>query len=459
MTGESAVRKTSVLLVDDDASTRASLSRNLVDLGCEVRSGGSAAEGRALLERATSDLSFIDLHLPDGTGDVIVRQALLSGRTQRAYCMMGRGTSRNVRNVVHAMRSGCMDVLEKPFDEEQVRALIHAWKIVGLGDLSDWRRRYAPSLIGEDAQLLEVLQVLRSVARTDSTVFITGESGTGKELAARAVHDASSRRDGPFVALNCAAIPDTLVEAELFGHARGAFTGAAGVREGRIAAAHGGTLFLDEVGDMPLAAQAKLLRVLQERCITPLGSDRPVSVDVRVVAATNRDLEVMVEASTFRRDLFFRLSVIPVFMPPLRERVGDIYELARFFLHQTNLRTGGNVCGFDPSAIDALCGHAWPGNIRELVNVIERAVVLKVEGQLQARDLRLSGKSRLTPPPGRISRPPELVDLNLQTAIEGTERRLIEQALAKTKGNRTEAAALLGLNRTTLVEKLRKHKG
>jgi two-component system response regulator HydG len=307
---------------------------------------------------------------------------------------------------------------------------------------------------------------VHNVADTNCTVLISGESGTGKELVARALHAASGRRDKPFVAINCAAIPDTLIEAELFGHARGAFTSADGRRDGLILSAHGGTLFLDEIGEMPAAAQAKLLRVLQDHTVTPVGSDRPVPVNVRIVAATNRDLEAAVEDGSFRGDLYFRLSVIPIDLPSLRERPGDVMPLARHFLDRYRRELKRAVTGFEPDAEEALRAYSWPGNVRELANTIERAVALHASGCLTAADLRLGGKSgRRTPsssasmhalPP---SPPPALRpegNLNLRDAIDHIERQYIHQALERTGGNRSEAAALLGLNRSTLLEKIRK---
>jgi transcriptional regulator with PAS, ATPase and Fis domain len=342
--------------------------------------------------------------------------------------------------------------------------------------VAEWRRRYAADMVGDDPAFLHVLQVLRSVADTHSTVLVTGETGTGKELVASAIHKASRRAEKPFVALNCAAIPDSLIESELFGHTRGAFTGAVAAREGRLLAAHGGTLFLDEIGDMPLAAQAKLLRVLQDKQVTPLGADRGVPVDVRIVAATHRDLEDMVEQGTFRRDLFFRLSVIRVELPALRERQDDIGALARHFLVQTAASVGRTVSELADDAVALLAEHSWPGNVRELANVMERAVVLKHDdGPIEAADITIATKRRfgkgtgsvraVQPAPVAVPSPPvadgsgDGEGLNLRSAVDNVEQRLIRIALERTAGNRTEAAALLGLNRTTLVEKLRKISG
>ncbi len=332
--------------------------------------------------------------------------------------------------------------------------------------IAEWRRRYASDMVGDDPTFMHVLEVLRSVAETNSTVLVTGETGTGKELVASALHKGSRRADKPFVALNCAAIPDSLIESELFGHTRGAFTGAVAAREGRLLAANGGTLFLDEIGDMPLAAQAKLLRVLQDKTVTALGADRGVPVDVRIVAATHRDLEEMVELGTFRRDLFFRLSVIRVDLPALRERCEDIPALARHFVIQSSAAIGRSVSELSDEAAQVLCAHAWPGNVRELANTMERAVVLKHDdGPLLAQDITLAtrrvvrGSATMRAPLAAVAAPAAndtAEGLNLKSAVDNVEQRLIRIALERTSGNRTEAAALLGLNRTTLVEKLRK---
>ena len=318
-----------------------------------------------------------------------------------------------------------------------------------------WRARCAADIIGRDERLLVALQAVRRVADTSCTVLITGESGTGKELFARALHRSSRRSQGPFVALNCAAIPETMVEDELFGHTRGAFTGAHQDRIGRVAAADGGTLFLDEIGDMPLLAQAKLLRLLQEHVIIPVGADTPVAVDLRIVAATNQPLDRRVADGHFRRDLLFRLDDIPIDLPPLRERGADILELAEFYLADAVRRHGRPPTGLTQAAERLLSSHDWPGNVRELAQVVERWVLLCGRGPVRAADLRLRGA---TDAGTRLSAVPLAQGLDLRTAMDQLERELIEHALQRTDGNRTEAALLLGVNRTTLVQKIRKHK-
>lgn len=446
----------SVLLVDDEAPLRRALERFLKREGHKVRSAGSVQEGRTVLEKHSVDIAFVDFRLPDGTGAELIKWAVDKHRVGAAYCMTGFA---NCGTVVEVMQAGSIDVLEKPFEVQHLADLLAKLRVnqgVDAEELSRWRQRCASDILGDDPALLESLKILRSVSDTDCTVLITGESGTGKELAARAVHQGSQRAENPFIALNCAAIPESMIEAELFGHAKGAFTGATASRSGRIAAADSGTLFLDEIGDMPLAAQAKLLRVLQDRTITPVGADLPVAVDVRIVAATNRDLEAMVAEGTFRADLYFRLTVIPVHLPPLRERGDDIVALAKTFVEGANTRNRRQVTGIDVSAEKVLRTHNWQGNVRELYHLIERSVLLKGQGSLRAQDLGLR-------PTGRGRRSTASQSLNLETsldlrkAIDSVERQLIDEALERTGGNRTEAAALLGLNRTTLVEKIRKH--
>jgi len=315
-----------------------------------------------------------------------------------------------------------------------------------------WRSRVAPEIVGSSPALEFCLQLIERCADTDSTVLITGESGTGKELLARAVHRGSNRSERPFVAVNCAALPESLVETELFGHAKGAYTGANNARSGRMLAAQGGTLFLDEVGDLPLTAQSKLLRALQEREVTPVGSDTPLSCDIRVVAATHRDLRAMVDAGEFRLDLYYRLNVIRVHAAPLRERPEDVVPLAEHFIEMFNAKAGRSVQGITPDTAAVLSSHPWPGNVRELSNAIERAVVLSSSSMLESTALGLETvRSGRKPAADSGSE-----ELDLRTAIKKVEGRMIARALEKSGGNRTEAAAILGLNRTTLVEKLRK---
>jgi transcriptional regulator with PAS, ATPase and Fis domain len=322
-----------------------------------------------------------------------------------------------------------------------------------------WRNRTAPWLLGDAPAMVPVFAVLSQIADTNCTVLITGESGTGKELIAKSIVAGSPRARQPFVAVNCAAIPAGLVESELFGHAKGAFTGATANRSGRFAQADGGTIFLDEVGDMELNAQAKLLRLIQEGEILPVGGDGPQIVDVRILAATNRNLEHDVAEGSFRADLFWRLNVIPIELPPLRERKSDIPILCEQFIKRANDHHRRSVTGIDAEALGTLQRHAWPGNIRELENLIERLVIMKGSGTLTFNDL--PPNLRMARDTGTHRRPGSLPELpprgtDLRSMLEAVEDQMIAEALERTGGNKNKAAELLGLNRTTLVEKLRR---
>lgn len=358
-------------------------------------------------------------------------------------------------------------------------------------DLSGWRKQFAPDLVGESPRFAEALQNLQRVASSDATIVFCGETGTGKDLFARALHRASLRRNKPFIPVNCAAFQDSLLETELFGHVKGAFTGASQARAGRFLAASGGTLFLDEVGELTSAAQAKLLRVLEDRVVTPVGSDTGVPIDVRVVAATHRRLEDMVRDGSFRADLYYRLTVVPIELPALRERGDDIDRIVDVCVERVCERLGKSVEGIDREARGALRAYSWPGNVRELCHCIERTVLLAGDGPITAADLKLPALAQK--PPSYVGASQEAIanggassarailsealdlraslskrgvalsaageseSLDLRSAVESLEKHLINQALDVAGGNRTEAAALLGLNRTTLVEKLRKY--
>jgi transcriptional regulator with PAS, ATPase and Fis domain len=316
-----------------------------------------------------------------------------------------------------------------------------------------------PSLIGEHPLIQKINQLVKKVATTDATILIMGESGTGKELVARAIHAHSPRADRPFIPVNCGAIPAELLESEMFGHERGAFTGAVGQRAGMFQLANGGTIFLDEVGEMSATLQVKLLRVLQDREVRPVGADRVLKVDVRVIAASNKELAAEVETGNFREDLFYRLQVIPIIMPPLRERRSDIPLLIRHFLEKHNRkRPGPRAAEIAEEAMVHLWEYDWPGNVRELENLLERLVILSEEGRIGVEHLPPSIRSFISEK--KIPRPTlgeEGLDLN--TAVEEFENRLIEEALRRTKGNKQAAARLLGLKRTTLVAKLRRRRG
>jgi transcriptional regulator with PAS, ATPase and Fis domain len=321
------------------------------------------------------------------------------------------------------------------------------------------RRQVYKSIIGESKPMLVIYELIEKVAETDSTVLIQGESGTGKELVARAIHDLSNRRNRNYVPVNCGAIPDDLMESELFGHVKGAFTGAVSNRIGRFEMADQGTLFLDEIGDMKVHLQVKLLRILQSRELEAVGAVRSKKIDVRIIAATNQNLEQQVEEKKFREDLYYRLSVIPIFIPPLRDRKDDIPLLLNSFREKFNKEKKRNVTGFDKEVLVILCNFKWPGNVRELENFVERQVIIKGSGTITFYDLPEKYKDKIpssSPMRGAETLPHGGIDLN--KIMDELENKLIEQALSKAGGNKKEAAALLCLKRTTLIEKLKKKK-
>jgi DNA-binding NtrC family response regulator len=370
-----------------------------------------------------------------------------------------------IDNVITALRHGASDFLQKPFtgaqlDDALVRACtrrpLRAAMAQKIEPIEHWRCENAPRFLGTHPKILDMLKMMRRVADTSASVLITGESGTGKELVARALHTASDRRLNPLVTLNCAAIPEALIESELFGHVRGAFTGATEARRGHFVAAHTGSIFLDEVGDLPLAMQTKLLRVLQEKEVVPVGQSRTISIDTRIIAATNVDLEQAVADGNFREDLYYRLNVIPIEVPALRDHRSDIRSLVGSFIERHNKRLGRSVSRIDADVLDCLEQHDWPGNVRELENTVERMVVLKGDGELKVSDLPESLRrvsARVTVP---VTKEMPADGVKLRDAVESFERNLIEQALARTGGNKAKAARLLNVSRTTLVEKVKR---
>ncbi|MCX5738666.1 MAG: sigma-54 dependent transcriptional regulator, partial [Proteobacteria bacterium] len=364
-----------------------------------------------------------------------------------------------IESAVEAMRRGAFDFLQKPFDLEQLevrvaKALEHGRLLREVTHLRAERvARYAPAnIVGTSPALQNALGLVRKVASSRATALVTGETGTGKELVAGMIHGLSARADGPFIKVYCAALPETLLESELFGHERGAFTGADRIRIGRFEQAHGGTLFLDEVGDMAPSTQAKLLRVLQDREFTRLGGSRPLRVDVRIVAATNRDLEREMHAGRFREDLFYRLNVLRVEVPPLRERREDIPLLVDHFLALFRDALAKPVRGIHDDALQRLCAYRWPGNVRELENVIERAMILARGDQLSLRELPANVVHL---EPGEADVAPG--DLSLRKARRAAESEMIRRALRETGGNRTHAAKLLGISHRALLYKVKEY--
>ncbi len=441
-----------ILILDDDVPLVDALTRHFRRRGYELTQTYLVADAVQAIEKSLRDaLPFdaviTDLQLPDGDGRTIVR--LARQMLPRCPVVMMTG-SRSISGTVDAIRLGAVTVLEKPVAAETLENELRQ-AMASRADLEKGVDAAGEAgIIGRSPAIRAVLEVLFLAAPTDATVLIEGETGTGKELVAKALHRLSRRARGPFVAVNCAALPETLVESELFGHAKGAFTGADKPRAGRFREADGGTLFLDEIGEMPLALQAKLLRVIQEGEVHPLGVDKPQSIDVRLVAATNRNLGELASAGKFRSDLYYRLNVVPLELPPLRDRREDLAALAGHFLRGTDRK-------FSAEATASLERYPWPGNVREMENVIARLKVLKPEGDFQLADLpqAIRGAQPLPAIPQNAASS-AAAGVDLYAALGELEDRLIREALERSGGNRNQAAQSLGLNRTTLVEKLRK---
>jgi DNA-binding NtrC family response regulator len=450
-----------VLVVDDDPAVRDVLQEFLMQ---EEYSVSTAEDGAAAIQAVKDSVIHIvitDFQLPDIDGlEIIDHLAKLDAKII-PIMMTGFGT---IETAVRAMKSGAFDFITKPFDLETVAVVVRkAAEFLRLRQENHLLRKAVRDqyrlehLVGASEPIQQVMEFVHKVADSDSTVMIQGESGTGKELVARMLHFNSLRKDRPLVPVNCGAIPENLLESELFGHEKGAFTGATHSRMGRFELANGGTIFLDEIGEMSLPLQVKILRVLQEREFERVGGNRTIHVDVRIIAATNQDLETLVEEKRFRKDLFYRLNVIPIVIPPLRERRSDIPLLIDHFLTRFNQSKHTTVSGLASDALQMLTEYDWPGNIRELENMIERLVVLKKYGVLSVGDL-----------PEKICRRspgPELKEqfirfsedgINLSREVEQYEKHLIMEALRKANGVTSRAAQLLHLNRTTLVEKLKR---
>ena len=453
-----------VLIVDDESSLRTTLFRLLDKKGYHVVTASSRREAEALAQaEAGFDVALIDLRLPDGDGLELMTQLRQSNKNLQTIILTGFGT---IESAVDAVQRGAFHFVTKPFSVDELLILIE--KALTQKKLeqenvtlrSALHQKYQfDNIVGQSAEIRQVLEMIERVAATDSTVLITGESGTGKELVAKAIHYNSHRSAKAFVPINCGAIPHELLESELFGHVKGAFTGAIANRAGRFEMADGGTIFLDEIGDMNASLQVKLLRVLQERRFEPVGSAKTMEADIRVIAATNVDLEKAVDAGKFREDLFYRLNVIPIHIPALRERRSDIPILIHHFIHLFNRTKNRDLTGMSPEAQELLYNYDWPGNIRELENLIERLSILKGSGIIEVSDLppryrNFNSGAKLPLSMDGMEIPEHGVDFN--TAVDQFENNLILNALEKTGWNRNQAAILLKLNRTTLVEKIKK---
>jgi len=458
---EALLRKSHILVVDDEEYFRNALERILARAGHRVHGARNATEALEQVAGEPIDLVLADVQMPGINGLELVRQIRDIAPDLPCIVMTGHG---GLEMSAEALQAGAFWYLDKASDMSKmapIRRLVES--AIELGQLKsenrrlqhELRRKYRfENIVGTSKALRAVLDVVGKVADTDSTVLITGESGTGKELIARALHYNSSRSERAFVTVNCGAIPGELLESELFGHVKGAFTNAVSHREGRFSLANGGTIFLDEIGDMSANLQVKLLRVLQDGTFEPVGSSKTLAVDTRVVAATNQNLEEAIVAKRFREDLYYRLNVIPIEVPPLRRRTEDIPELVHHFLEVAKDDKGKQIAGISDEAMELLCTYPWPGNVRELENLVERLVVLGGEGEISAEELPAPFHAAVAM---EATAPRLPIDgLSFRDAVDEFETGLILQALEHTQWNKNRAAQLLGLNRTTLLEKIKK---
>ncbi|MBN1355158.1 sigma-54-dependent Fis family transcriptional regulator [bacterium] len=445
-----------ILVVDDETNMRRILAAFLTREGFEVLTAGNGIEAGKIMNSDPAQIVITDLRMPGMDGLKLLE--LMNRRYPDVPVIMitAHGT---VETAVEAMKRGAFDYISKPFEMDELRLIMSKAAAVYHLNRAELHSREViedGGIVAASKPLKDVLSMVRKVAGSPSTILITGESGTGKELIAQLIHNLSSRKDKPFIKINCAAIPDTLMESEFFGYEKGAFTGAVTSKPGRFELANNGTLFLDEIGEISREIQVKLLRVLQEREFERVGGLHTIHVDVRLVVATNMDLEEAVKTGRFRQDLFYRLNVVPVHLPPLRQRPEDIPPLVRHFINHFNQKLDRSIKGITPEAVALLSGHTWPGNIRELENVLERAMLLSGKESLDIDDfmplMSLDG-------PGRTVVMPENASFRelIQRETEKLERHLIESGLDETGGNVTHTAKLLGLSRKGLQLKMKKY--
>ena len=446
-----------LLLVDDEQKIRRTLGQALRSEGHDVLEAASVGEAQRTLAERNVDVLIVDNMMPDATGlDLIRELAATTAEAERPQILMMTAHA-TIESAIEAMKLGALDYLQKPFEVEELVVVVR--RALELQRLSSHQRYLLNErdedfnhygIVGRSRGMEEVIRKAELVAETKSTILITGETGTGKELVARAIHARSAQRNMPLIKVNCAAIPETLLESELFGHVRGAFTGATTNKKGKFALADGGTILLDEIGTMSPVLQSKLLRVLQEREFEPLGSERSQQVDVRVIAATNRDLRQMVVDGLFQEDLFYRLNVIPIEIPPLRSRREDVPVLAEYFVRKHQQRTGKRIERIEEGVLDKLADYEWPGNVRELENTIERAVVLSTTGVINSASISVLGVAT-----GQSS---TLPSLKLRTNIEWVEQETIRRALENAGGVKKDAADLMGISQRALSYYLAKYK-
>jgi two-component system, NtrC family, response regulator PilR len=455
-----------ILVVDDEPNIIEILEIVFADEGMEVLKSNSGREALAILQEKDVDVVISDIKMQDFSGVELLREARQVG-TETIFIMITAFAS--TETAIEALQHGAYDYITKPFKMEELRSVVRR-------ALEEKRSQKSPAsmqpnnqeaqqgqklfqalqgshVVGMSPKMIEVYRTIGTVAMGDSTILITGEGGTGKELVARAIHETSGRRDKPFVPINCSAFPETLLESELFGYMKGAFTGAAANKKGLFEAADGGSIFLDEIGDMTPAMQVKLLRVLQEHRLRPLGGTNEVPVDVRVIAATNQDLQANILQGSFREDLYYRIAVINIHLPALRERAEDIELLAYFFLRHYSEKTGKRISGISPEALRCLESYSWPGNVRQLENVMERAVALETISEIQLERLPDIVRIRSNTITGNIFALPE-GPFDLEAFLTQIESSLIAQALQQAEGNQTLAAQRLKLTKGSLRHKL-----
>ena len=459
-----------ILVIDDEESVRDILQSFLQLKGFEVTTASGGKEGINILEQDKFSIILTDLMMPDITGLDILKRAAETNLNTPIILITAYGT---IQSAVEAMKMGAFDYVTKPFSLDEILVIIN--RAIDFQKLQkentllkmQLKKKYRfKGLIGNSPQMNKIYELIEKVADTDSTILITGESGTGKEVVAKTIHYNSLRTNGPFIPINCAAIPKDLIETEMFGHEKGAFTGATNTRIGRFELANNGTIFLDEIGELEPSLQVKILRVLQEREFERVGGVKTIKVDVRVIAATNRDLEKAVREGKFREDLFYRLNVIPIHMPPLRKRLEDIPLLMDHFIHEICKKRNRNPLKFSKEAMDCLLEYRWPGNVRELENLIERLSILVSGDIVSISDLPERFIKKCIPDEMESSSclqeqsVPAITipqdGMNLNKVVDEVERSLIMQALEKTGWIKSKAANVLGLNRTTLIEKMKK---
>ncbi|MBN1546253.1 MAG: sigma-54-dependent Fis family transcriptional regulator [Syntrophaceae bacterium] len=454
------MKKAKILIVEDNELSRQNLSELMISCGYDVKAVEDGREAMQAFLEDHYDVTLTDLQMPHVDGLELLRFAKEISPDHVVIIITGYGT---VSNAVEAMKLGAFDFIAKPLKDDLVKITVQ--RAVSYAQLKEenvhlrdhLKEKYdLGKLLGYSDCMKKVFNTIEKVADSDSTVLIYGESGTGKELVAKAIHFNSSRRNKPLVPVNCGAIPEDLLESELFGHEKGAFTGAIRSRSGRFELAQGGTLFLDEIGDMSPALQVKVLRAIQEKQYERIGGMKTFEADVRIITATHQNLEKAVEEKRFREDLYYRINVIPIYLPPLRERGPDIAILANHFLHEISAKKGKPLGGISPEAMSCLLQYPWPGNVRELQNLMEMLVVMKARDEITVDDL--PDKFRFTSRPETTSKSPDLPEegFDYNAAVMQFEKDLLLKALDMSSGVKNKAAKLLGLNRTTLVEKLKR---